>query len=128
MALDKQLVSRWLDAYVQAWQTYDATAIGELFSEDATYAWHPWDSGDDLVRGRQQIVQAWLRDKDRPDSYQAEYAPLAVDGDLAIATGKTRYYKNDRTLDREYHNMFVLRFDDAGRCTAFTEWFMKTPS
>jgi hypothetical protein len=31
-------VQRWLDAYVDAWRTYDPAAIGALFAEDATYA------------------------------------------------------------------------------------------
>ena len=41
MPLDRDTVSRWLEAYVRAWETYDPHAIGELFAEDATYAWHP---------------------------------------------------------------------------------------
>jgi hypothetical protein len=41
MPLDRGTVSRWLEAYVRAWETHDPHAIGELFAEDATYAWHP---------------------------------------------------------------------------------------
>jgi ketosteroid isomerase-like protein len=127
MSIDRQTVSRWLDAYVAAWQSYDADAIAALFSEDATYAWHPWDSGDDVVRGRAAVVKAWLDDKDAPGTYQAHYEPLAIDGDLAIATGTTRYFDAAGSLEREYYNCFVMHFDEQGRCRAFTEWFMKTP-
>jgi hypothetical protein len=99
-----------------------------LFSEDASYAWHPWDEGDDVARGRSEIVKAWLRDQDAPGTYQAEYAPIAVDGDTAVATGRTRYYDSGGAVERDYYNVFVMRFDDQGQCTAFTEWFMKRQS
>jgi len=30
------------------------------------------------------------------------------------------------TVEREYHNVFLCRFD-AGRCTEFTEYYMRRP-
>jgi SnoaL-like domain len=126
--MDKDSVSRWLDAYVQAWKTYDTQVIGGLFSDDATYAWHPWDSGDDVARGRDAILKAWLDDKDAPGTYDAHYEPLAIDGDLAVATGRSQYYDSAGALEREFYNCFVIRFDADGRCVAFTEWFMQAPS
>ena len=33
----------WLDAYVEAWRSYDRPAIEALFTEDASYAYHPYD-------------------------------------------------------------------------------------
>jgi len=124
--VDRAAVSKWLDAYVSAWETYDADAIGALFSDDAVYAWHPWDT--EPARGRDAIVKAWLDDKDKPGRYNAHYAPLAIDGDLAIATGKSTYYTRTGAVKREYWNCFVLRFDSDGRCTSFTEWFMRQPA
>jgi ketosteroid isomerase-like protein len=121
-------VSRWLDDYVKAWHSYDPAAIGALFSDDATYAWHPWETGEDVARGREQIVKAWLDNQDKPGTYQAEYRPLAIDGDLVIAAGQTRYYDTSGKLERHYDNLFVTRFDDGGRCQEFTEWYMKRPS
>ena len=46
-----------------------------------------------------------------------------------IAVGVSRYYTDvtHRTLDREYHNLWVIELDGDGRCRSFTEWFMKTP-
>jgi ketosteroid isomerase-like protein len=128
MPLDHQTVRRWLDDYVRAWESYDPSAIGELFSEDATYAWHPWDKGDDVVSGRAAIVEAWLADKDKPGTYKAAYAPIAVDGDVAVATGQSQYFdKASGALQKEFHNCFVMRFDSEGRCREFTELFMQTP-
>ena len=37
-------VQRWLDAYVEAWRTYDPEAVGALFTDDVAYAYTPVDS------------------------------------------------------------------------------------
>ncbi|HEX8132750.1 MAG TPA: nuclear transport factor 2 family protein, partial [Actinomycetes bacterium] len=80
MPVDRDSVAAWLAAYVDAWRSYDAAAIGELFSRDATYRYHPWD---EPVRGRAAIVADWRADQDPPGSWEAAYEPLAVDGDVA---------------------------------------------
>jgi ketosteroid isomerase-like protein len=113
-------VQRWLDAYVDAWRSNDAAAIGALFSDDAEYRYHPYD---DPQRGREAIVAGWLEEPDEPGSWEAAYAPLLVDGDRAVATGETRYADG-----RTFSNLFVLAFDADGRCREFTEWFMEHPA
>jgi hypothetical protein len=112
-------VQRWLDAYVNAWRSYDSNAIGALFSEHATYAYHPYDAP--LV-GRDAIVESWREDPDAPDSWEAAYRPLLVHGERAIAVGETRYTSGD-----VYSNLWELDFDGESRCTKFVEWFMKHP-
>ena len=42
MLVDRASVTTWLDGYVRAWKTYDPWAIGDLFSENATYAYSPF--------------------------------------------------------------------------------------
>jgi hypothetical protein len=115
--------ARWLDAYVEAWRTYDPAAIGALFSEDAQYRYHPWD--DDPVVGREAIVADWLANRDDPGAWEAEYTPFAVDGDRAVATGTSRY--DDADGKRTYHNVFLCRFDAEGRCREYTEVFETQP-
>ncbi|HET7494664.1 MAG TPA: hypothetical protein VFJ80_04390, partial [Candidatus Limnocylindrales bacterium] len=54
------------------------------------------------------------------------YEVLAVDGDVFIAHGRTRYLTDDRRdVDREFANVFVCRFDGEGRCREFTEYYMR---
>jgi ketosteroid isomerase-like protein len=113
-------VQAWLDAYVEAWRTYDRDAIGELFSADASYAYHPYD--DEPLRGREAIVESWLSERDEPGSWEASYAPLLVDGDRAVATGESRYADG-----RTFSNLYVMRFDGDGRCSQFVEWYMEQP-
>ena len=126
--MEKDELQRWLDAYVEAWRTYDEGAIRALFSEDATYGYHPWDEGDEVIHGRDAIAAAWLGDRDEPGSWTAEYHPWAVDGDRAVAVGVSRYLAADGAVDREYHNVFLCRFDAEGRCREFTELFMRRTS
>jgi hypothetical protein len=116
-------VQAWLDAYVDAWRTYDPAAIAALFTEDATYAYHPWDEGEALVRGRDAIVANWLGGQDPPGSWEAQYEPLMVEGEQAVATGTTRY-----TDGETYWNLWVLSFSEDGRCAKYVEWFMVPPS
>ena len=123
--MDHTDFQQWLDAYIEAWKTYDEAAIGELFSEDARYRYHPWDA-DDAVQSRAAIVTNWLEDRDEPGSWTAEYRPWAIDGDRAVAAGVSRYLAGDgETVEREYHNVFLCRFDAEGRCSEFTELFMR---
>jgi hypothetical protein len=55
---------------------------------------------------------------------------LLVDGDQAVAVGLSSYYADETqtTLTRAYHNLWVLRFGEGGRCRSFTEWYMQAPS
>jgi ketosteroid isomerase-like protein len=113
-------VARWLDAYTDAWMTYDPAAIGALFTEDAEYRYRP---SDEPLRGRDAIVADWLENKDAPGTYEASYAPWAVEGTRAVATGTSRYSAPDH--DTVYHNVFLLEFDAAGVCSSFTEVFVE---
>jgi len=130
MTMDTDQAQKWLDAYTHAWITYDPDEIGALFTDEAEYRWHPWDEGDDVARGRAQIVAAWLENRDRAGTYRGAYRPLLVHDDQAIAVGLSSYYTDETqtTLDRAYHNLWVLRFGEDGRCRWFTEWYMQTPS
>jgi uncharacterized protein Veg len=47
---------------------------------------------------------------------------------VAVAVGMSSYRDASGLIDRVYDNIFVVRFDDDGRCREFTEWYMKRPS
>jgi hypothetical protein len=116
-------VAQWLAAYSKAWETYNPQAIGDLFSADAAYYYHPYD---EPTRGREAIVESWLESPDPKGRYKGEYQPFAVEGNRAAAQGNSRYFAEDgKTLEREYSNLFLLTFDDDGRCSEFREWYTK---
>jgi hypothetical protein len=123
--MDRNGFQRWLDRYIDAWRTYDRAAIEDLFAADARYFYGPYG---EPVEGASRIADDWLEDPDVAGSWEAEYRPLAVDGDTFVANGESRYRSDDgTTIDRAYNNIFVCRFDDGGRCTEFREWYMERP-
>jgi SnoaL-like domain len=121
--VDRAMVVEWLAAYIRAWETYSPDAIGALFSDDATYSFHPYDQP---VVGRQAIVESWLKDTDAPGTYDAKYEPIAIDGNVAVVNGRSRYFKDSSRSDltKEWDNIFVIEFDKDGRCRSFREWYV----
>jgi ketosteroid isomerase-like protein len=132
--MTKEDVDRWLADYVEAWKTYDPVRIAALFSEDIAYKYHPYD---DAIEGRDEVVKAWREEGDHPEAgtrddpgtWDAAYRAVAVDGDVAVATGISSYKDSpDGPVARVYDNCFVMQFDSEGRCREFTEWFMQRKS
>lgn len=121
-------VQAWLDHYLAAWESYDPGMIGDLFTDDAEYRYHPFD--EPLV-GRNAIVASWITPegsasgRDEPGTYAAHYEPFAVEGSRAVAVGWSRYWKDARreVEASTFDNCFLLEFDTAGRCRSFTEFF-----
>jgi SnoaL-like domain len=134
--MNREAVQDWLARYTIAWKRYDADAIGDLFAEHATYRYHPYDEGEAVVRGREEIVRSWVAPegsesgRDEPGTFEAHYEPFAVDGDRAVATGTTTYFTDasQQQVERVFHNVFLLRFDGEGRCTEFIETFIQAPA
>jgi hypothetical protein len=131
--MDRGHVDGWLAGYIEAWRTYDRERVAALFSADAQYRYHPYD---EWIRGRDAIVSSWLGESDvqgasTPDpagTWKAEYRTIAVDGDVAAATGSTTYFvEPGGPVDRIYDNCFVLKFAADGRCQEFTEWYVERP-
>ncbi len=122
-AMDDDLgrrLQRWIDGYVEAWNSNDPAAIGALFSRDAAYYTAPYRPP---WRGRDEIVHQWLDRKDEPGQTEFRWRPIAVTREVAVVQGQTVY----RTPPETYSNLWVIRLDAEGRCTEFTEWWMQHP-
>ncbi len=124
----------WLDAYVEAWRTYDPDRIRALFSEEVAYRYHPYD---EPVVGADAVVASWLGEsddegsssRDAPDTVDARYIPVAVDGDTVVASGTSSYrHEPGGPIERVYDNCFLMKFDDDGRCREFTEFYLRRPT
>jgi hypothetical protein len=117
--VDAERLTAWMERYLVAWGSNDAADIEVLFAEDATYRpephAEPW-------RGRDTIVRRWLDRRDEAGEYTFRWHPLTWDGDLAVVEGETTY------PDRAYSNLWLIRLDDRGACTEFTEWWMDKTS
>ena len=121
--MNRQQFQVWLDGYVEAWKTYDEAKIGALFADDVEYRYHP---KSDLVRGRAAVVSSWVEDKDDAGTYDAHYAPVAIDGETHVAAGNSEYFDGPGgPLRDEYFNVYICRFNDGGECTSFTEYWIQ---
>jgi hypothetical protein len=131
--MDLKTAQDWLDRYVEAWRSYDPEDVSGLFSEDVAYRYHPYD---EPIVGRDSVVASWLGEgdsgdastRDAPGTYDAKYSPVAVDGDIVVATGASSYREvPGGPVVRTYDNCFVMRFDGEGRCLEFTEYYLRRP-
>lgn len=132
--MNKGEVDRWLERYVEAWKTYDREQIAELFAEDVSYRYHPYDVP---IIGRDEVVDSWLGEgehagastRDEPGTYDARYRAVAIDADVAVAVGTSTYRPEPAgPVTSTFENCFVMRFDAAGRCSEFTEWYVERPA
>jgi hypothetical protein len=131
--MDQKTAQDWLDRYVEAWRSYDRDDVSRLFSADIAYRYHPYD---EPIVGRDSVVASWLGEgdsddastRDAPGTYDAKYSPVAVDGDVVVATGTSSYRElPGGPVIRTYDNCFVMRFDGEGRCREFTEYYLRRP-
>lgn len=118
--MPSQRVQAWMDGYIAAWNSNDPDAIGALFTDDAVYRPTPFSDG---WHGREAIVAGWLDRKDDPGTFAFTWELLAESEALAVVRGLTVYQAPYPT----FSNIWVIAFDDAGRCRQFTEWWMERP-
>jgi SnoaL-like domain len=115
--MDAGALRSWMDGYIQAWTNNDDDQIGRLFSSEARYYTAPFR---EPWTGRDAIVAGWLDRKDDPGTWTFRYELLGTTDDLGIVRGWTSY--SDGT---NYSNLWLIRLDEDGRCTEFTEWWME---
>jgi ketosteroid isomerase-like protein len=123
---DRASVQRWLDAYVAAWKSYDEAEIGDLWTEHATWV-YPFGI---RAQGRAAITAEWMAEKHlfTEGGYDAHYVPIAIDGDIAVTHGRTRFFEPATgAVLTDYDNVWVLRFGPDGRCAEFHEWYAARP-
>jgi hypothetical protein len=78
--VDRESVTRRLDAYFDTWQNNHPEDVGSLFTADATYAVSPFA---EPWRGRDEIVRRWTAGAGT--KLWHSYAALASGDSLAVA-------------------------------------------
>ena len=91
--------------------------VADLFSDDATYTVSPWA---EPVRGLAAISELWEAERDGPDEpFTMRSEVVTVEGDTAVVRAEVEY---DVEGPGRWRDLWVLRFDEDGRCRAFEEW------
>jgi ketosteroid isomerase-like protein len=117
MAVTRETFASWVALYEQLWRTPGTDGLDRLFADDATYLHSPYEPP---VSGLAAIAADWERGRDGADEeFTMSPEVVAVDGNTAVARVLVRY---GVPQNQEYLDLWVVRFDDSGRCTWFEEW------
>jgi ketosteroid isomerase-like protein len=108
--------TRWVEGYVQAWESNDPEQIRALFADDAVYLTAP---DHEPRRGHEQIVAGWLEDRDEPGDWSFDWNIIHEDEGFVVVQGRTEY-----PAEKDYLNLWIVRLDAGGTATEFTEWYM----
>lgn len=115
--VEREHVEHWLRGYESAWRTAGTAALAELFAAKARYRPAPYERP---VAGLDAIAELWEAERDTPDEvFSMTNDVVAVEGDVAVARIAVAY--GDPVV-QEYRDLWVIRFDDRGRCVEFEEW------
>lgn len=113
-------LSSWLDAYGAAWETRDADAAVQIFSEDATYQVTPYE---DPHMGRSGIHEYWAGVTENQRNVLFEHEALSVSGNTGIAHWSANFDVEPDGTKIELNGIFVLEFDQDGKCRRLREWW-----
>lgn len=118
--MDRSDVERWVAGYERAWRSPGTEALADLFSADATYLPSPWAAP---VGGLEAISRFWEDGRESPDEpFTMTSEIVAVDAPHAVVRVTVDYGAGPTTSPERWRDLWVLRFDDGGRCEAFEEW------
>jgi ketosteroid isomerase-like protein len=114
--MDRTELTRWVDAYERAWRAPGVAALGALFAEDATYSTAPFERP---FSGLAAIEEMWERGREPGEAFEMAGEIVAVEGDTGVVQMRVHY---GPPHDQDFLDIWIVRLDAEGRCTAFEEW------
>jgi ketosteroid isomerase-like protein len=118
--LTMEKLAAWLDAYGAAWESRDADKAATLFSPDATYQVTPYEEPH---RGRDGVRQYWADVTENQRNVEFAHEPLSINGNTGIAHWSARFDIAPDGPQLELNGVFVLEFDQDGKCRQLREWW-----
>ena len=116
-------VGSWLEAYGRAWETNDSDRFVALFSDEASYSENPHDDpmvGGDAIREYFGLMAQHQEDV----SFGFEILSMSP----VAAHWWASYTKVANGEPTRLNGIFLLDFDDDGRCFSLREWWHADPS
>lgn len=115
--MDRAALDAWIDRYERAWRSPGTGQLAKLFAPDASYRTAPFE---EPYRGLAAISEMWEAEREGPDEpFEMDSETVAVEGDTGVARLEVRYLKPG---GKTYRDIWIVRFDEQGLCTAFEEW------
>ena len=115
--MERARLSTWIDAYERAWRTPGTDWLAYLFTADATYSMGPFE---ETQHGLDAIAKLWERERESPaEVFRMESEIVATEGDTGVVRVEVWY---GDPVTRHYRDLWIVRLDEHGLCTAFEEW------
>jgi hypothetical protein len=114
--MDRDALSRWVDAYERAWRAPGVEALDGLFTEGATYSTAPFQNP---FAGLPAIRGLWEAGRDPGEEFDMSSEVVAVEGDVGVLRVWVHYTAPE---DQEFWDLWIVRLAADGRCAAFEEW------
>ncbi|CAN5462500.1 hypothetical protein BH09ACT4_BH09ACT4_13540 [soil metagenome] len=111
-------VEKWLEAYKVAWETRDADAVVQLFTEDALYREMPYQAP---FVGRAGVHEYWTQVTATQSDVKMHNGVVIVSGNRAASEWWVTMLNGgaEVTLAGE----FFLTFDEEGLCSDLREYW-----
>ena len=115
-------LKEWIEGYREAWETRDATAVGALFTPDATYRSNIFE---DAHQGRAGIESYWTDVTAAQSDVRVRMGEPFVDGSRVTV----EFWTNMRVDGDEVTlpGCLLLDFEDNGLCKALREYWHFQP-
>ncbi len=118
-----RMLASWLEAYGRAWETNDGPGFAALFTDDALYSESPF--AEPMVGTDAIAAYAGMMEQHQGDvSFSFEI--VSVDPPVALFGASYRNTANDEPTRLE--GVFLLSFDEGGRCSSLREWWHPDPA
>ncbi len=118
--MTEQTFRNWLEKYLRPQEKGDPETIRQVFAEDATYCWGPFNP---CRKGVKAIYEHHRNALSHQADLKYDYRILAVTENVGIA----RFHLTLKDLSEgepgEYDGIFLVHLNDAGKCTLFEEWY-----
>ena len=111
---------RWLKTYGEVWESQDWRRVTDLYSQDVTYHWTPFE---EPKRGHEGIMNASRDATSRQRDIRFGYEVLDVRGDRGIARWWCSFTRVATGRKINLDGILIALFDDQGLCREFREWW-----
>jgi hypothetical protein len=118
-----EAAGRWLEAYGRAWEGRDPDAAADLFTEDASYAWGPFE---EPLRGQGAIRRRWAEATEAQRNVRFGSEVLGAVDAGAVARWWCAFAVGEAHIELE--GIFLVSLTADERCRDFREWWNERAS